>query len=120
VVVAALAVYGWELAAIVSARKRATLDWGVKTFLTAVTILAPLSLLATVLSWPRLPLNEFTGQLETLYGFLGLPGFVTFAIVVMLHKKFRSRLVSPTAHTSGACAVPPLAEIRAVPLVLVG
>lgn len=86
VIVAALAVYGCELTAIVRARKRSTIDWGVKSFLTAVTMLAPLSLLAAVLSWPRLPLNVFTGQLENLYGFLGLIGFVTFAIVGMLHK----------------------------------
>jgi hypothetical protein len=86
VIVAALSVYGWELAAIVRSRRRAALDWGVKSFLTGVAMLIPLSLLATVLAWPRLPLNEFTGQLENLYGFLGLIGFVTFAIIGMLHK----------------------------------
>ncbi|MCU0771351.1 MAG: cbb3-type cytochrome c oxidase subunit I [Verrucomicrobia bacterium] len=86
VIIAALAIYGWELAAIVRARRRSALDWGVKSFLTAVAMLAPLSLLAAVLAWPRLPLNPFTGQLENLYGFLGLIGFVTFAIIGMLHK----------------------------------
>ncbi len=86
VVIAALAVYGWEIAAIVRARKRASLDWGVKSFLTALAMLLPLSLLAAVLSWPRLPVNVFTLQLENLYGFLGLIGFVTFAIIGMLHK----------------------------------
>ena len=86
VIVAALAIYGWELRAIVSARKRVALDWGVKSFLTAVAMLLPLSLLAAVLAWPRLPLNMFTGQLENLYGFLGLIGFVTLAIIGMLHK----------------------------------
>jgi len=112
VVVAALAVYGWELAAIVRARKRATLDWGVKTFLTAVAILAPLSLLAAVLSWPRLPLNEFTGQLETLYGFLGLLGFVTFAIVGMLHKIIPFLVWFHTySPYVGRAHVPPLAEM---------
>lgn len=86
VIVAALAIYGWELAAIVRARRRTALDWGVKSFLTAVAMLVPLSLLAAVLAWPGLPLNEFTGQLENLYGFLGLIGFLTFAIIGMLHK----------------------------------
>ena len=86
VIIAALAIYGWEIAAIVRARKRAALDWGVKSFLTAVAMLLPLSLLAGVLAWPGLPLNEFTGQLENLYGFLGLIGFVTFAVIGMLHK----------------------------------
>jgi hypothetical protein len=86
IVIAALTVYGWELAAILRARKRRTLDWGIKYFLTAIVLLAPLSLLAVVLSWPGLPLNSFTGQLENLYGFLGLIGVITFAIIGMLYK----------------------------------
>jgi hypothetical protein len=43
-------------------------------------------MLAMVLSWPRLPLNPFTGQLENLYGFLGLIGVVSLAIIGMLYK----------------------------------
>jgi hypothetical protein len=86
VIIVGLGVYGWEIAAIVRARKRAALDWGVKGFLSAVGLLAPLSLLAAVLAWPGLPSNVFTGQLENLYGFLGLFGFVTLAILGMLHK----------------------------------
>lgn len=85
-VVAALAVYGWELKAILRARKRRALDWGIKYFLTAIVLLLPLSVLAVVLSWPGLPQNTFTGQLENLYGFLGLIGVVTFAIMGMLYK----------------------------------
>src|SRR6185369_9808456 len=46
VVVAALAVYGLELAAILRARKRRTLDWGIKYCLTAIVLLQPLSALA--------------------------------------------------------------------------
>ena len=86
VVVAALAIYGWELTAILRARKRRALDWGIKYFLTAIVLLLPLSVLAVVLSWPGLPLNTFTGQLENLYGFLGLIGVITFAIMGMLYK----------------------------------
>lgn len=33
-----------------------------------------------------LPLNGFTGQLENLYGFLGLLGFVSLAVIGMLYK----------------------------------
>jgi hypothetical protein len=84
--VGALATYGWELAAILQARKRQTLDWGIKYFLTAVVLLFPLSALAVVLSWPGLPLNVFTGQLENVYGFLGLIGVVSLAIMGMLYK----------------------------------
>ncbi len=86
VVIAALAVYGWELAAILRARKRRALDWGIKYFLTAIALLLPLSVLAIVLSWPGLPLNTFTGQLENLYGFLGLIGVITLAIIGMSYK----------------------------------
>jgi len=86
VIIAALALYGWELTAILRARKRRPLDWGIKYFLTAVTLLLPVSVLSVVLSWPRLALNPLVGQLENLYGFLGLIGVVSFAIVGMLYK----------------------------------
>jgi hypothetical protein len=86
VTIAALAIYGWELAAILRARKRQSLDWGIRYFVTAVALLIPVSLLSVVLSWPGLPLNPLTGQLENLYGFLGLMGVVSFAIMGMLYK----------------------------------
>jgi hypothetical protein len=86
IMVAGLAIYGCELRAILRARKRRPLDWGIKYFLTAVSLLAPLSVLAVVLSWPGLPLTAFTGQLENLYGFLGLIGVISFAILGMLYK----------------------------------
>jgi hypothetical protein len=86
VTITALTIYGGEMLAILRVRKRGTLDWGIRSFLTAVGLLLPLSALAVVLSWPGLPLNEFTGQLENLYGFLGLIGVVTFAILGMLYK----------------------------------
>ncbi|MCX6893978.1 MAG: cbb3-type cytochrome c oxidase subunit I [Verrucomicrobia bacterium] len=85
-VVLALAVYGREMRAILRARKRAPLDWGLRYFLTAIGLLAPLSVLAVGLAWPGLPLNGFTGQLENVYGFLGFAGVVTLAIIGMLYK----------------------------------
>jgi cbb3-type cytochrome oxidase subunit 1 len=81
-----LSLYGWELLAIYQTRKRRPLDWGIGYFLTGVSLLLPVSILAIVLSWPALPLNPFTGQLENLYGFLGLLGFISFAIIGMLYK----------------------------------
>jgi hypothetical protein len=86
VVVSALAIYGVEIKSILRARKRRVLDWGIKSFLTAVALFAPLSVLAVILSWPGLPLSTFTGQLENLYGFLGLIGVMSFAIIGMLYK----------------------------------
>jgi hypothetical protein len=86
VVIGALLLYGFELRAILRARKRHVLDLGIKMFLTGVIILAPLSTLALVLSWPTLPVNGFTGRLENLYGFLALAGMISFAIIGMLYK----------------------------------
>jgi len=82
----ALSIYGWELRAILHARKRRPLDWGIKYFLTAVALLLLTSVLAAVLSWPALPANPFTGQLENLYGFLGLLGSISFGVIGMLYK----------------------------------
>ena len=86
VVVAGLVVYGLEIIAILRARKRRVLDWGLRYFPTALGLLAPLSMLALVLSWPTLPLTAFTGQLENVYGFLALLGVVSFAIIGMFYK----------------------------------
>jgi hypothetical protein len=112
VLLAALVLYGWELTAILRERKRRTLDWGIKSFLTGVALLFPLGLLAVVLSWPGLPLTTVTGQLENLYGFLGLAGVITLAIIGMLYKivpflvwfKSYSRQI-------GRARVPALAEL---------
>jgi hypothetical protein len=86
VVVAGLACYGIEMAAILRTRKRRTLDWGLTYFLTAISLLAPLSVLALVLSWPGLPLTPLTGQLENVSGFVALLGVVSFAIIGMFYK----------------------------------
>jgi hypothetical protein len=121
VVCAALGIYGWEMAAIVRARKRAALDWGVKSFLTSLGMLAPLAVLGTVLAWPRLPLNVFTGQLENLYGFLALLGFVSFAILGMLHKilPFLVWFHSYSPHV-GRSRVPNLSELYSERLQVAG
>jgi hypothetical protein len=81
-----LAVYGWEMRAILRARKRKSLDWGLTYFLTALGLLAPLSILSLVLCWPGLPVTALTTQLENVYGFLALAGVVTLAILGMLYK----------------------------------
>jgi hypothetical protein len=85
-VVLGLAFYGVELVAILRARKRRPLDWGMRYFLTAVAMLAPVSILGLVLAWPGLPLTRFTGQLENVYGFLALVGVISLAIIGMLYK----------------------------------
>jgi hypothetical protein len=86
VVTAGLALYGLELRAILRARLRRELDWGLRAFLTAVSLLVPVSILGLVLCWPGLPVTLLTTQLENVYGFLGLMGVVAFAILGMLYK----------------------------------
>lgn len=86
VAVLGLALYGVELRAMLRMRKRAQLDWGIKTFLVAVGLLLPTGALALLLSWPELPMNQFFALLENVYGVLGLFGVVTLAILGMLHK----------------------------------
>lgn len=86
IVVGGLVFFGWELWAMLRACKRPALDWGLKTFLVAVALLIPVCMLALVLSWPTLPMNQFFSMLENVYGFLGLFGVVTLAILGMLHK----------------------------------
>ena len=85
-VIAGLASYGIEMRAMLRARKRRTLDWGLKYFLTAIGLLAPLSVLAVVLAWPWREPTPLLAQLENVYGVVALLGVVTFAILGMLYK----------------------------------
>lgn len=81
-----LIIYGIEMRAILRARRRRALDWGLRGFLTALLMLIPVTGLGALLAWPALPLTALTGQLENLYGFLALAGVVSFAIIGMLYK----------------------------------
>jgi hypothetical protein len=86
VAIAGLVTYGIEMRAMLRARKRLTLDWGLNYFLTAVSLLAPLSVLAVVLAWPWRETTPLLAQLENVYGLVALLGVVTFAILGMLYK----------------------------------
>lgn len=112
VIAAGLAIYGLELAAILRARKRRSLDWGLKSFLTAVGLLGPLAVIGIVLAWPGLPVNAFTSQLENVYGFVGIVGMVGFAILGMLCKivPFLVWYHSYSRHI-GSAKVPSLSEM---------
>jgi hypothetical protein len=121
VVVLGLAFYGLELAAILRARKRRPLDWGIRYFLTAVGLLAPVSVLGLVLAWPGLPLTAFTGQLENMYGFLGLVGVVSLAIIGMLYKVFPFLVwYASYSRLIGASKVPALSELYSSRVQLLG
>jgi hypothetical protein len=67
------------------AAQATNLDWGIKYFLTAAALLLLVSGLGVVLSWPTLPLTP-VWPARNLYGFLGLLGVITFAIIGMLYK----------------------------------
>jgi hypothetical protein len=116
-----LALYGFELVTILRARKRRVLDWGIRTFLTAVGFLLPLSLLALVLSWPALPLNALSGRLENLYGFLALAGFISLALIGMLYKIIPFLVWFGTySKRIGFSKVPALAELYSERLQAIG
>ncbi len=120
-IVSALVIYGIEIRAILRARKRRVLDWGVIYFLTALALLAPLGALGLVLAWPGLPLTPFTGQLENLYGFLGLLGFVSLAIIGMLYKILPFLVwYRSYSHRIGVTKVPALADLYSATLQVAG
>lgn len=86
VIAGGLLLYGLEVRAILRARKRVKMDWGIRQFLVALLLLIPTAVLGLVLSWPQLPLTALTGQLENLYGLLAVLGVVSFAILGMIYK----------------------------------
>jgi len=86
VIVAALGLYLAEIRAILRARRRRVLDWGLRYYVTALGLLAMLGLLGLVLCWPGLPVTRFTSQLETVYGWLGIVGVVSFTVLGFLYK----------------------------------
>lgn len=83
---AGFAVYAVEIIAILRARKRRTLDWGLRYFLTGIACLGLLCAAALLLAWPGVPLTAWMGQLENAYGFVALLGAVSLAIIGMLYK----------------------------------
>ena len=111
-VAVALVLYGFEINAILKARKRRVLDWGLKTFLAGVWTLIPLTATGLILTWPGLPFNERTGQLENVYGELAILGVLTLAILGMLYKIIPF-LVWYAAYSEwvGRCAVPSLSDL---------
>jgi hypothetical protein len=86
IIVAGFLVYGWEIRAILRARKRKGLDWGLKSFFTALAFIAPLCVMGIILNWPGLTMTPRLGQLENVYGVLAIFAVFTFGIVGMLYK----------------------------------
>lgn len=84
--IAALGLFAVELWRILAARKRRTLDWGLRYFLTGTAFLAPLSLLGIVLCWPGLKTSHVTLQLENAYAIVALFGVLALTTLGMLYK----------------------------------
>jgi hypothetical protein len=121
VTISGFLLYGWEIVAILRARNRRVLDWGMKYFLTSIALLVPLAILALALSWSGLPVNAVAMQLESVYGLLGLLGLVGLAILGMLYKivPFLVWFHSYSRHI-GRARVPALADMYSVPLQIAG
>ena len=121
IIATALGIYGWELIAILGARKRRALDWGIKYFLSGLAALGFAALLAVILSFPGLALTPLTGQLENLYGFAGFLGALSLAIFGMLYKVIPF-LVWFGRYSSkiGRFQVPTLADLYSAELQAVG
>jgi len=121
VTIGGFVLYGWEMVAILRARNRRVLDWGMKYFLTAIGLLVPLAILALALTWSGLPVNAVTMQLESVYGLLGLFGLVGLAILGMLYKivPFLVWFHSYSRHI-GRAKVPALADMYSVRLQIAG
>lgn len=75
-----------EMRAILRARRRRVVDWGLRHYVTALGLLAGVAVLGVVLSWPGLPATHLTTQLETVYGWLGILGVVSFTVLGFLYK----------------------------------
>jgi hypothetical protein len=121
VIATGLAFYGWEVIAILHARKRRNRDWGMRYFLTALALLIPVSGLGLVLAWPRLPATELTAQLESVYGLLAFIGVVTLAILGMLYKVVPFLVwYASYSKAIGRSKVPALADLYSPVLQAVG
>lgn len=120
-VIAGLTLYGFEMAAIVRARRRITIDWGLRAFLLSQALLAPTAALGLWLARPGLSLDETVGRLENAYGFLALFGVVAFAILAMLYKilPFLVWFVAYGAHV-GRARTPALHTMFSTPVQITG
>ena len=86
VLIAGLVLYFAELVAILRARRRRVIDWGLRHHVTAQGLLGLVAVLGLVLGWPGLRVTMFTAQLETVYGWLGIAGVVSFTVLGFLYK----------------------------------
>jgi hypothetical protein len=119
--IAGLGLYFAELRAILRARRRRVIDWGLRHHLTAQGMLGLVALLGLVLGWPGLPVTMFTAQLETVYGWLGIAGVVSFTVLGFLYKIVPFQVwYHSYSRAVGRAQVPTLADLYSERLQVAG
>jgi len=81
-----IALFVHQIVRIARGRKKPTLDWGVRTALTALAYLVALVPVGLALAAGLVPEGEFASRLAFAYGFLGLVGWASLTIIGMMHK----------------------------------
>lgn len=118
-VVVGLAIYGVELGAILRARQRRRLDWGMRQFLTAVATLVPAVAAGFALAGADLR-PESVSRWQTAYPAIALLGVIVPAILGMLQKILPFLVWQKVyAPRIGRAPVPALAEMLS-PIVQAG
>ena len=116
-----LAIYGVELGAILAARKRRRLDWGLRQFLAAVATLAPAVVAGMALAGAVALRPSAVPRWQTAYPALALLGVIVPAILGMLQKILSflvwQRIYAPRI---GRERIPALAELLSEPLQIAG
>ncbi len=83
-----LVVYGIEITAILQARKRRKLDPSLRTFLSGLLLLIPITIIGLTLAWPHSEETNSLRQLEGVYGLWGILGVISLSIIGMFNKIF--------------------------------
>lgn len=83
---AGIGLFVHQIARIARRGRKPTLDWGVRTALTALGYLVVLVPVGLALASGLVPENRFASRLAFAYGFLGLLGWVSLTIIGMMHK----------------------------------
>ncbi|MBK9140354.1 MAG: cbb3-type cytochrome c oxidase subunit I [Verrucomicrobia bacterium] len=118
---AAVTLYLVEMRAILRARRRRLIDWGLRHFVMALWLLGGATVLGVVLATSWLPVTERTVQLETVYAWLGIVGVVTFTILGFLYKIVPFIVWHHNySHHVGRHKVPSLADLYSEPLQIAG
>jgi hypothetical protein len=114
ITISGLALFNVELRAILRAGARPKLDWGMRHFITGMSLITPTATLSLALCLPGVPVSP---HLENVYAVFGLFGVLLFALIGILYKilpffvwfhRYGSEI--------GRSKVPQLADMYSAPL----